>query len=62
MSVFFKMNFDKTSTPKILKYVFIQFFFYTQLIQLINILSRKCFQRNSKNTDQNSQSGPSMRA
>ena len=46
MRVFFKKNFDKISTLKILKSIFIKFSFYTQLIQLINILSRKCFKEN----------------
>ena len=42
MRVIFKKNFDKISTLKILKTIFIKFSFYTQF-QLINILSRKCF-------------------
>ena len=42
MRVIYKKNFDKISTFKILKTIFIQFFFYTQF-QLINILFRKCF-------------------
>ena len=42
MRVIFKKNFDKISTLKILKSIFIKFSFYTQF-QLINILSRKCF-------------------
>ena len=46
MRVFFKKSFHKMSTLKILKSIFIKFSVYTQLIQLINILFRKCFQRN----------------
>ena len=42
MRVIFKKNFDKISTLKILKSIFIKFSFYTQF-QLINILLRKCF-------------------
>ena len=42
MKVIFKNNFDKISTLKILKSMFIKLFFYTQF-QLINILLKKCF-------------------
>ena len=42
MRVTFKTNFDKISTLKILKSIFIKFSFQTQF-QLINILSMKCF-------------------
>ena len=38
----FAKNFDKITTLKILKSIFIKFSFYIQF-QLINILSRKCF-------------------
>ena len=42
MRVIFKKNFDKISTLKILKSIYVKFSFYTQF-QVINILSRKCF-------------------
>ena len=42
MRVIFKKNFDKISTLKILKSIYVKFSFYTQF-QLINILSRKSF-------------------
>ena len=41
MRVIFKKNFDKISTLKILKSIFIKFSFYTQF-QLIKISARKC--------------------
>ena len=43
MRVILKKNFDKTSTLKILKTIYIQFFSLYIQFQLINILSRKCF-------------------
>ena len=44
MRVILKKNFDKISTLKFLKSIFMKFFFYTQF-QLINILSRKYFKK-----------------